>query len=281
MPTGPVLAPDYLDRVLERLGLVDPPTLDLSGLNGLYAAFCVHVPDDNIQKRVWFGSDRRHPVTGGDPVQFFDNWLRYGTGGTCWPINGAFCTLLQSLRFDARRIAGSMLVEANPGANHGSVVVAVEGRDYLVDAQIASFEALPLDAHTETGTDGLHGISATPLAHGSFDIGFRPGVKREHPLVFRTIPELNNVDHAFFLQGYDQSTRHSPFNDCLYISRHYPDGLVTVYRNSRIAIDADNAIRRTELTDAARNRVLIEELEISEDIVAALPPDVPGPSTWT
>ncbi len=65
MPTDPLLAPEFLERVLAKLRLMERPRLDLAGLKSLYAAFCGRVPDDNIQKRIWFASDQETPVTGG------------------------------------------------------------------------------------------------------------------------------------------------------------------------------------------------------------------------
>lgn len=280
MPTGPVLSRDLLERVLTRLGCADRPSLDLNGLNRLYEVFCVNVPDDSVQKRIWFAGDRRAPVTGGDPRQFFENWLSHGTGGTCWPINGACCTLLQSVGYDARRIAGSMMVDAVPGTNHGSVVVTVDDTDYLVDAQIASLRALPLVKGSATSTTGLHRISATPLEGGGFEVVFYPGVKRDTPLAFRTDPDLDDVDHAFFLEGYRRSTENSPFNAALYISRHYINGLVTIYRNSKTVVGPDNKVRKTEIDDEERRRMLVEEFGISEETVEAIPADLPGKKEW-
>jgi hypothetical protein len=90
----PAIPADILDRVLAKLGVSSKPTLDLAGLSRVYAAFSGHVPNDNIQKRIWLAGDRARPLTGGDPVEFFVNWLEHGTGGTCFPANGALCALL-------------------------------------------------------------------------------------------------------------------------------------------------------------------------------------------
>jgi N-hydroxyarylamine O-acetyltransferase len=142
----PTLAPDLVERVLGKLGLHGPPSVDLAGLNTVYRAFSSSVSNDNVQKRIWLTGDRASPVTGGDPAEFFENWLTHGTGGTCFPINGSFAALLEVLEFQVRRIVSTMMV---PGAergdsNHGSLVVSLEGVDYLTDAQCAGFEALPL-----------------------------------------------------------------------------------------------------------------------------------------
>ena len=136
-----------LDRVKTRLGLPSRPSLDLAGLKKIYAAYSGHVPNDNIQKRIWLAGDKSRPVSGGEPTQFFENWLEHGTGGTCFPANGALCALLCALGFDAWRILGSVMMEGiEQDGNHGTVLVRIDDTFYLVDAQLAAFSALPLIA---------------------------------------------------------------------------------------------------------------------------------------
>ncbi len=274
---NPTLAPQLEERVLEKLGFSSKPSIDLAGLSALYAAFSARVPTDNIHKRIWFAGDRREPLTGGEPEEFFENWLKHGTGGTCWPLNGGWCGLLDTVGFHASRIAASVIIDGYPaGANHGSVVVTIDGVDYFVDAWMAAFKALPLlpNAATSTG-NRLHDISATPIPPG-FEIRLFSGHDREHPLPVRTEPEHDPVDHAFFLAHYDRTKEIGFFNHALYICRRFPDRILTVGRRNRIAVDARNNVIKTEISDAERRRVLVEELGISEEIVAALPPDVAG-----
>src|SRR5215472_6967083 len=141
----PALGPGVVERVLERLGLHRRPSLDLGDLNQLYAAFCCNISFDNVQKRICFAGPQTTPLPGGDPTEFFNNFLRHGTGGTCWPLNGAMYALVHALGFRASRIVGSVIVEGYPrGANHGSVLVDLDGISYLVDAWMASFKVLPL-----------------------------------------------------------------------------------------------------------------------------------------
>jgi arylamine N-acetyltransferase len=106
--TDPSLSPALVEQVLAKLGLKDRPTLDLAGLNTVYSAICASIPFDNVQKRIWLASDQKKPATGGDPREFFENWLRHGTGGTCWPSSGGLYALARALGFTARRIAGSV-----------------------------------------------------------------------------------------------------------------------------------------------------------------------------
>ena len=274
----PNLPQALVESVLTRLGFADMPPSDLAGLNGLYAAYCAGVPSDNILKRIWLAGDRKAPMPGGDPNEFFRNWLAHGTGGTCFPINGGLCALLQAAGFAARRIAGSV---DNGGddldGNHGSVLVRLGDLDYLADGQIASFRPLPLVPGDRTSTgNGIHDIRAEP-ADGKFDIYFFPGPRRDRPFLFRTELRYDPVDHRFFLENYALSASsrrlRSRFNDVLFICRRTPDSIRVVGGMNKTTVAADNNITRTRIADDARARTLIEEFGISEEAAHAVPPD--------
>jgi len=273
----PTLASGLVERVLAKLGVYQHPELNLTGLNALYAAFSANVPFDNIQKRIWFASSQTTPLPGGDPNEFFNNWLQHGTGGTCWPLNGAMYALAHALGFDARRIVGSVIVEGYPrGANHGSVLVNLDGINYLVDAWMAAFKVLPLISGKPSSTgQGIHDISAVPTEIG-FEIISYPGFDREHLLPFRTEPEYDPVDRALFLARYDRTKAVGFFNDALFICRHFPESILTMGRKSKFRVAVDGAFTKTEPTEAQRKASLIEEFGLSEEIVEKLPPNVPG-----
>jgi arylamine N-acetyltransferase len=273
----PALAPSLVERVLMKLGLHRRPALDLAGLNALYAAVSANIPFDNVQKRIWFASPQTTPLPGGDPNEFFNNWLEHGTGGTCWPINGAMYALARALGFDARRIVGSVIVEGYPrGANHGSVLVTLDGINYLVDAWMASFKVLPLISGRPSSTgNGIHDVSAVPMESG-FEIITYPGFNREQPLPFRPEPEYDPVDQALFLACYDRTKTVGFFNDAIFICRHFPDSILTMGRKSKFHLAADGTLIKTEPTEAERKTSLIQEFGLSEQIVDKLPPNVPG-----
>jgi arylamine N-acetyltransferase len=276
----PLIHKALLDRVLTKLGIADIPSLDLAGLNCIYAAYCGAVSNDHILKRVWLVGDRSRPIPGGDPTDFFSNWLDHGTGGTCFAANGALCALLHAIGFDAWRISGAVLMDGiEHDGNHGSVVATLDGVNYLVDAQLASFAALPLrPGQAATTGDGIHDIRALPTPHG-FDISWFPGANRERPLTMR--PDLGRgaVSHEYFLNQYALSAardrRRSPFNEALFVGRHFPGSILILSRGNKIEISRDNKVDKREITLAERARVLIEELGISERIASAIPPDEP------
>ena len=84
MPHAEALAPALLERVLSKLGLSEPPSPTLEGLRTLYPAWCRKVPFDNIRQLIHRRSQDPSPMPGGDATEFFEAWLMYGTGGTCW-----------------------------------------------------------------------------------------------------------------------------------------------------------------------------------------------------
>ena len=275
------LPPELLERVLAKLGLGERPDVDLAGLNSVYAALSRSVPNDNIQKRIWFGGDRTTPVTGGHPPEFFENWLMHGTGGTCFPINGATAALLEALAFSIRRITSTMMV---PGAsrgdsNHGTVIATVDGADYVVDAQTAGFEVLPLLPGEETRTTSdIHAMRAVPIEDG-FDVRFHAGHVRDKEFRFLTEPENDPVDHISFLSLYDRSANvegYSPFNTALYICRHFEDSILSIHQGNKITVAADGSLTSTEVDDTQTREVLVEEFGISEEAAHALPEDEPG-----
>jgi hypothetical protein len=170
-----------------------------------------------------------------------------------------------------------VIVEGYPrGANHGSVVVTLEGINYLVDAWIASFNVLQLipGRPASTGT-GIHDAHAVPIEDG-FEIFSYTGWMREQPLPFRTEPEHDPVDHTFFLACYDLTKKIGFFNDAFFICRHFPKSILTLGRNSKFRVAADGTLTRTQPTEADRRATLIEEFGLSEEIVEAIPPNVPG-----
>jgi arylamine N-acetyltransferase len=273
-----MLTVELLHSVKSKLDLPGKPSLDLAGLNKIYAAYSGHVPNDNIQKRIWLSGDKSRPVTGGEPTQFFENWLEHGTGGTCFPANGALCALLCALGFNAWRILGSVIMEGiEHGGNHGTVLVRIDDTDYLVDAQLAAFSALPLIMGQSASTgEGIHDIRAVPRGK-EFDVEWYPGSNRQIPMITRLDLKRGPVDHSVFLAQHALSAlrdrRRSPFNDALFIGRHFSDRILNVGRLTRTEISADNVVKKREITLAERAQILVDEFGISADIVKAIPPD--------
>ena len=120
-----------------------PVTPDLTWLQQLYTAWCLNFPFDNIRKMMVLFSANTKPLPGLDVNDFFINWLRNGSGATCWPMANAFYELLSALGYNTTRIAGDM---RDMGIqNHGSVKVTINNQDYLAEASLLVNTILPMD----------------------------------------------------------------------------------------------------------------------------------------
>src|SRR3954451_6224840 len=155
-----MLPSNLTERVLDRLGYSAQPDVSLTALADLYERWCRRVPFDNIRKLIHVRSGDPRTLLGDAPNEFFEAWLDYGTGSTCWGGNGALCDLLVSLGYDARRAAATMVVAPGIPPNHGSVIVHFDDDRYVVDAAMLFVEPLPMRigariAHPAWGVEAL------------------------------------------------------------------------------------------------------------------------------
>ena len=224
-----------IEQVLARLGFRQSPPLDRSGLNALYRAWCLHVPFDNLRKRLHMLAADPAPLPGGTADDFFENWLAHGTGGTCWPTSNALFTLLVAVGFEARRATAAMLPDlAGGNANHGSVIVRVDGDDFLVDSSmlLESVLALRTDEETAVEVPPLRG-RATPEG-GRWRFGFTTG---------RGVPDFpcalldDDVTLDVYLDRYEWSREVSPFNEWFSSRRNHSHGVVTVTARETVVFD--------------------------------------------
>ncbi|MGH9441349.1 MAG: arylamine N-acetyltransferase [Thermoanaerobaculia bacterium] len=117
-------APDWL----EALGLPSRAP-DLVYLRELFRAFNEKVPFETASKIVRNSEIADPPEKPRRPGLFWADHLERGAGGTCFARVAAFEALILGLGFSARRRIGAI---GSP-RNHASLVVAVAGREWLVD----------------------------------------------------------------------------------------------------------------------------------------------------
>ena len=227
-PQGDALSPVLRERVLERLKLSAPVPTTLDGLAAVYGAWCERVPFDNLRKLIALRNANPAPFPGGTADDFFAAWLADGTGGTCWPSSNALYTLLRSLGFDVRRITGSM---RDLGlVNHGTVVVFLGGKRWLVDTSWLHQSPVPLEPAIVIQRDPVFGIEAEPADDG------------QH-LMWAVFPPLtyhlpcrlysDEVSHAFYLDRYEASRERSPFNQRLYARRNHRGEILVLSGHTR------------------------------------------------
>jgi N-hydroxyarylamine O-acetyltransferase len=230
------------------------------------------VPFDNVRKLLHLHAGDPGPLPGDDAVDFFRAWLRHGTGGTCWAGNGALQTLLRALRFDASRGLGTMLAAPNLPPNHGSVIVALEGRRYLVDASILHAEPLPLEerAVTQIG-HGAWGVRCERRARHWY-VRWRP---LHAPEGLECRIEKMRTTARDFQQRHERSRPWSPFNFSVYARTLRGDSVTGMAFGRCIEFDAAGRLQESIATAAERAAVLVERLGMDAALVARLPPDRP------
>lgn len=258
------LAPGLVDRVLARLGLSSEPGIDVAGLSRLYRAWCRAVPFDNVRKRIALLEGSPGMLPGGRPEDFLSAFLEHGAGGTCWPSSNALHALLGACGFEARRISASMADRGDP--NHGSLVVRLAGREWLVDSSILNETPIPLSRERPSALeDAVHPIRLEPAAAGLLIHWGRSVSADTMPCRLLSDP----VDEAFYLERYEISRGESVFNTALYARKNFPGRLVSIAGSTRFEKTAAGVTSRGldpgELRDA-----LVSELGLSRAIVARL-----------
>jgi N-hydroxyarylamine O-acetyltransferase len=274
-PPAPRLAPALAERVLLRLGLPDWPAPTPEGLALLYAAWCAQVPFDNVRKLIALHTAQSGPLPGSEAADFFEHWLRDGTGGTCWAGNGAMHALLQTLGFASSRAVATMRVNPSARANHGTVLVACAGGRYLLDASMLHGQPVLLDE-----------AAPPPLAEAPWAV--RALLEKGRWLIrWRPLHRLTGLDCCIewpdatlecFHALHEKTRPWSPFNYSLYGRRNRAAGVIGVAFGKRIEFRAAGTVDESPLDAQQRIRFVVEELGISEALAHALPPDIPTPA---
>jgi N-hydroxyarylamine O-acetyltransferase len=256
--------PGLIERALAKLGFDAEPGIDRRGLDALYAAWCLQVPFDNVRKRIAMLEGVSGPLPGGLPADFLSAWLEHGTGGTCWPSSNGLHALVRACGFDVRRISASMFDRNDH--NHGSLVVRLAGEELMVDSSIQCGAPIALRRGLETRHDDpVHPIRVEPLGAGFLIHWGMAQSQATMPCRLMDDP----VDEAFFLSRYEISRGYSVFNNALYARRNFPDRLVSYVGNTRHE-KSESGVTSRELAPGELERALVDELGLSEAIVARL-----------
>ena len=159
-----------VDAYLERIGIDEPVTLDLDGLERLQRAHLTRVPFENLdvfaRRRVRTDIDWSVPKI-----------VERGRGGWCYELNGAFAWLLGELGFEVKQLGATVLLKRPDPMERGHLALEVTlGRPYLVDVGFGDsfIRPLPLDdpGPHDGGTGAFHfdfGPETTLLYDGPDD----------------------------------------------------------------------------------------------------------------
>jgi len=252
------LGRDLVESILDRLGLDEVPAPELNGLRAIYAAWCANVPFDNVRKMTALRTGDRLPGIRAD--EFFENWLRDGVGGTCWPTSNALYSLLVSLGFEARRVAGSM---RDIGIiNHGSVKVRIEDNDWLIDSSILCNTPLPLKDEVFSTGDPVFDVEVEPV--GETYLVWTHTPPHEDHMPCRLLEDPAGPD--LYSSRYEASREMSPFNQRLYARRNHPGRMVVLLGNTIFRKTAGE-IESAVLTPRGLREALYEEIGLSGGLI--------------
>lgn len=269
----PVLERDLVDEVLERLGLhQEEPSL--AWLRTVYGAWCATIPFDNVRKLIHVRGQNKGPLPSYTPEDYFRKFLKHGTGGTCWAGAGAMHAFLQALGFDVERGIATMLHAPHATPNHGTVLAKIAGKKYLVDSSMIFSEPLLLDENNTTGVNHLAWGVQCCRKDGRWYISWRPMHKTDG---FECRIERFGVAWAEFQAMHDATRGWSPFNFEVSARRNRGDEVVGVGFGHAVKLRKDGGVDRAPASYQERARILIEQVGLSEEIVAQLPDDVPTP----
>lgn len=263
--------PALVRAVLDRLGL-PAPSLDLPGLERLYAAWGERVPFDNVQKLLHLSQGRRGPLPGSSATAFFEPWLAHRTGGTCWAGNGALHDLLLALGFEVERAAATMMASPDQaGPNHGSVVVHLAGERWIADASILSGRPLRIPRPDER-LDPSAPLPRVERMGERFAVMWRT---LRAPLGFACRFERIGLGAAEWDALHQRTAAGGPFNSAL--SARLNRGAVSLGYGAglRFELDAAGGLVTEPRDRAGRDRFLVEELGMTAALVSALPDDGP------
>jgi len=254
------LSKELQTKILSRLEFNGPVSPDIHTLQRLYSSWCLNVPFDNMRKMISLKSGSKESLPGLDAPEFFENWLEYGCGATCWPMANALRELLVSVGFDARRIAGYMM---DLGVlNHGSLKVFIDGKYYIVEAALLLNQILPLDGNTFINTDPVYTFELEKDGE-SYLLWLLSPVTKEY---FYCRIVCSTVGFPFFDERYEASRERSVFNQSLYARRNYPDKYIIVRGNTYFSKTA-SGLEQRELSKDEVCLALRDDIGISEKLI--------------
>ncbi len=220
----------------------------------------MNVPFDNVRKMVVLKSEDKWLLPGLNAAEFFENWLKNGSGATCWPMANALFELLSSLGYQACRMAGFM---RDLGIiNHGSVKVSLNGLDYLADASLLLNVILPLDHGTFIQDDPVFPVESEP--DGDSHLVWMLTPPGSDYFYCRIIGDP--VEFSLFDERYEASRERSVFNQRLYARRNYPGQLIILWGNTRFS----KTVKGIERRDLSRDEVckaLDRDIGISDNLI--------------
>ena len=215
-----------LDRVLDKWGVTKPEVPTEAALEALHAAYLANVPFENATKLIKVARAGTAGAAIRGPVEFWEEHLRWGSGGTCFSSAAAYQFLLRYAGFPSQLLFCQL--PASDEDAHTALLVTAESRQYLVDGGYALPSTVPLP-------DGANLRKNTAY----YDIEIRRGVEDEFLVFseddrgqrFRYRFTLKEVGEQAFLQAWRKTfLPKAPYMRRLALGR-FRDGVRYLYKD--------------------------------------------------
>ncbi len=139
---APARRAGILERVLARWETPPPGTPTVDALDRLHRAWLAQVPFENASKLIKAARVMAPDAAVRGPVEFWEDHLRWGSGGTCFASTYAWQFLLRYLGYPSQLLFCHLPAE-KPQA-HTALLVEAEGQRWLVDVGYALPVPLPV-----------------------------------------------------------------------------------------------------------------------------------------
>ena len=238
---------------------MDGVTHDDAGVAALYAAWCRHVPFDNLRKLVALRTGDPRPLPGDEPDDFFRACLDHGTGGTCWSSSGALGALADHLGFRTALGAGSVF--DLPEENHGTAVVEVGDVCWMLDSSMLT--GTPHRLGGELSRTECHGYRSRLEPDGDSWMMHTDSSIGELPC--RINPGARSTDE--YRERHEKTRSWSVFNDTPYVLRHVGES-VQCLRDLALTVWSPAGTASSTLDPEERRAWLVETAGFSAAVVA-------------
>jgi hypothetical protein len=252
------------------LGVTVPHTLE--GLQGVFVAWCRGTGSDSVGLALRSVPEFFIAMTGFPAENYFKRWLAFGLSDLCLANAEALLALLRYYGFAAERVLGSM----GSNARHGSVVVRIDGENYLVDPTFLAEQPLLLRQGEPTSAGagplriwaGGDGTVKWQMPQGRFNATFKI---EETGCDFQAFLEFEDevVPGVVHPRGRMYKLARM-YKDRLFIRRNV-DGGIRTYDNGTIVVKAGRQLTVSKVCREEFPERLTKEFGIAAEAVRMIP----------
>ena len=243
--------PQLTSQILSYLGCVrEEPSVRY--LNRLIHAYIRRVPWESVSRIIKRSTTTETALCPRWPNEFWQEALKYGTGGTCFESNLAFFTFVNELGF-----AGYLTInDMESPACHTASIITIQGQKYLADVTLPIYCALPIYANQITRrSNEFHHYTLRPESNSRY------AIERSHHPKRRA---FTLVDVPIAVEEYRKAVQNDYEDTGYFLDRVV---IVKVIEDRLWCFSSDDAPFRLEGFDKTSKReILLEKNTLAKSI---------------